>query len=150
MVRKSQAPEQVTEVGELPISEWDKMWELIPNGFLNPQPQLRNKVGLWAAKRDGRFMYIAAAANMRGSGLSGGLARAYFANASGDAGHGRKMLLEHRASLDAYVIKMERSSENISLIKLLKQFMIERHLPAWNQSAAIISARRAAAYAKQV
>lgn len=86
MKRKKLAADPVTEVNGLSIAKWDDEWKLVPQGFVAPQPKLRHKVGLWAAKRGNKFFYIAAAANMLGSGLSGGLARAYVKNPSGDQG----------------------------------------------------------------
>lgn len=146
MKRKKLAADPVTEVDGLSIASWDQKWIFVPQGFVAPQRHLRNKVGVWAAKQGNKFVYIAAAANMRGSGLSGGLARAYVKNPSGDQGGGLEKVQQYRAELDAYVIAMDRSSENIKIIAALKEAMMQRHDPEWNQPEAITSAAREASY----
>ena len=146
MKRKKLAADPVTEVNGLSIAKWDDEWKLVPQGFVVPQPKLRHKVGVWAAKRGSKFLYIAAAANMHGSGLSGGLARAYVKNASGDTGWGLECVRQCSAGLDAYVIAMDRSPENIKIIGALKKAMMQRHDPEWNRPEAITSAAREASY----
>lgn len=150
MKRQKLAADPVTEVGGLSITRWDQDWNFVPQGFIAPQQHLRNKIGVWAAKRGNEFVYIAAAANMRGSGLSGGLARAYVQNPSGDKGWGLKQLRKHRTELDAYVIAMDRSPENIKIIGALKKAMMLRHDPEWNRPEAITSAAREASYKSHV
>ncbi|WP_156350350.1 hypothetical protein [Sphingomonas sp. Leaf20] len=146
MKRKKLAADPVTEVNGLSIAKWDDEWKLVPQGFVAPQRKLRHKVGLWAATRGSKFFYIAAAANKRGSGLSGGLARSYVKNSSGDKGWGLKTLRQRSAELDAYVITMDRSPENIKIIGALKKAMMQRHDPEWNRPEAITSAAREASY----
>lgn len=146
MKRKKLAADPVTEVDGLSIASWDEKWMFVPQGFVAPQRHLRNKVGVWAARRGNKLVYIAAAANMLGSGLSGGLARAYVKNPSGDQGGGLEKVQQYRAELDAYVIAMDRSSENIKIIAALKKAMMQRHDPEWNRPEAITSAAREASY----
>lgn len=140
------AADSVTEVDGLSITKWDEKWKFVPQGFVAPQQHLRHKVGVWAAKRGNDFFYLAAAANTRGAGLSGGLARAYVKNPSGDKGWGLGKVRQHSAELDAYVIAMDRSPENIEMIGALKKAMMQRHDPEWNRPEAIISAAREASY----
>jgi hypothetical protein len=144
------AANPVTEVDGLSITKWDQKWKLVPQGFVAPQPHLRHAVGIWAAKQADKFVYIAAAANMHGSGLSGGLARAYVKNPSGDKGWGLKQLRQNSPELDAYVIAMDRSPENIKIIGALKKAMMLRHDPEWNRPEAITSAAREASYKSHV
>lgn len=59
---------------------------------------------------------------------------------------GLEKVLQYRAELDAYVIAMDRSSENIKIIAALKEAMMQRHDPEWNQPEAITSAAREASY----
>jgi hypothetical protein len=146
MKRQKLAANPVTEVDGLSITNWDEKWKFVPQGFAVPQQTLRDKVGVWAAKRGDDFVYIAAAANMLGSGLSGGLARAYVKNPSGDQGWGLEKVRQHRAELDAYVIAMDRSPENIKIVGVLKKAMMRRHDPEWNRPESITSAAREASY----
>lgn len=144
------AANPVTEVDGLSITKWDQKWKLVPQGFVAPQRHLRHEIGVWAAKRADKFVYIAAAANMRGAGLSGGLARAYVKNRSGDKGWGLEQLRQNNAELDAYVIAMDRSPENMKIIRALKKAMMLRHDPEWNRPEAITSAAREASYNSHV
>ncbi len=140
------AANPATEVDGLSITRWDEKWKFVPQGFVAPQQHLCHKVGVWAAKRGNDFLYIAAAANTRGLGLSGGLARAYVKNPSGDKGWGLGKVQQYRAELDAYVIAMDRSPENIKIIGALKKAMMQRHDPEWNRPEAITFAAREASY----
>ncbi len=137
-----------TLIGGLSLAEWEKRWEVVPDGFSTPSPKLRHEIGLFAAKDGEEYMYIGKAANMRGDGLSGGLARAYVKNASGDKGKGRAMLKEHRNNLQAHVIKMPRSAENVQILAALKKAMLKLHVPVWNQSEKKIREAREESYRK--
>ena len=148
MARKKKV-EPITEVAGISVDTWDDRWVLVDDGFVSYQPQLRHKIGLWAAKRGGDLMYVAAAANMRGAGLAGGLARVCGENKSGDKGSGKRKVAENIANVDAYVIAMDRSPDNVEAAKLLKKVMIQRHDPTWNQRESVVAAERASAYARK-
>jgi hypothetical protein len=135
-------------IGGLSLNAWNERWELVVKGFILPQPRLRHYVGLFAAKSGAEFKYIGKAANMRGNGLSGGLARAYVSNASGDNGWGLKKLREQRHEVQAFVIKLPRSSENVATVEALKKAMMKAHDPAWNRSESTVAEARRAALGK--
>ena len=145
--KEDQNPDAIS-VGGHSLADWEKRWELVPQGFSTPQPRLRHQIGIFGAKDGDRFMYIGKAANMRGSGLSGGLSRAYVKNASGDKGGGLAMLKAHLKDLQVYVIKLPRSYENIDIVNLLGSAMVRAHRPIWNQSVKKIREAREAAYTK--
>lgn len=140
MAQKKDTVTKETMVAERTIDEWNGRWIEVPRGFLENQPQLNYKIGLWAAKRGDLFFYIATAITTRGYALNQGLGRVRTTNSGGDGGHGLKMVRKYKEDLKAFVIIVNDEDGGIETAIELNKKMKVFHDPEVNQSEEIISA----------
>lgn len=132
-------------IGDFTLGKWEQQWRSVENGFKANHPDLRWKMGIWAAKLNGEIMYIGAAANTSG-GLNQGLSRARYTNPTGDKGAGLGAVRKNIHRVDAFVISLPRDSSRLQIVRDLANGMRKLHMPAWNAPKEIVDTSRQAAY----
>ena len=149
MANRSEPPNIVELIDGASIEEWDRKWELVPNGFRLLQSQLRHEVGIFAAKRGKEVMYVGSASQATNGGLRAGLGRGRLKNQTNNSSHGMSMVRKNRDRVEAYVIRFDNPKSRLDDILQLKFAMIGHHLPVWNAPNDIVAAATKGYYTKK-
>lgn len=135
-----------TLIGGKTIEEWDTLWEAVPGALSRRHPQLKMKVGVLRFTLHGEIMYIGKAVE-EGPGFFKRLYDFHRVSTSARDDYGPEKIYEHRDKVAVDVIVVESGWLAPNICKELRDAMIDRHKPLWNQTQetidAAIEARRA-------
>jgi hypothetical protein len=146
MAKKKQAKKVIKSVNGKSVEDWDKEWVRVPRGFLDLQSELRNEIGIFAAKRNGIVKYVGVAAQSNNGGLRAGLARARLKEQSGNDSYGMAQVRANLESVEAYIICTKDPDSRVQDAKDLGKAMIAYHKPEWNAPKSVVAAARKANY----
>lgn len=145
MARKKEPVTLETLVDGKPLRVWNEKWVIVPDGFEIYQTQLKNDIGIFAAKQGDAFRYIGYATQISNNGLAWSLSRPRVKNPSGDKGGIRK-IWENRKDVDAFVLCVESSIEGVKAAKDLCRALRDLHDPKWNRKEEVVKAAIKASY----
>lgn len=149
MAKKKSVKNIIKNVNGKAIEDWDKEWVLVPRGFRDLQTELRNEVGIFAAKQGDIIRYVGVAAQTNNGGLRAGLARARLKEQSGNDSHGMAQVRANLETVEAYIICTKNPLSRVQDAKDLGKAMIAYHNPEWNAPRSVVAAARKANYERR-
>lgn len=111
------------------IQEWDTKWVKVPGGLKRHQSHLRDSVGLYRLRLNGRDVAIGTGTDKHG-GLAKRLSDFRRPSASGRNHHAGRLIYENLDQIEVEVLIMGKRHQP-ETARQLKWPMILRHRPAW-------------------
>lgn len=132
MAAKSKEEKLAEQIGQRSLSEWNTLWQPLPDASTQPHSELSGKIGLMRFVLDGETKYIARATETRG-GIAKGLRRIFGPEQTGNSSFGAQMVREHADELQVDVLVVSGEENSPAVAKALKIKMNALYNPEWGR-----------------
>jgi len=128
--------------GDMTLPEWDRKWEPVPNWQKDYQDDLKYRVGLYRFIQNGRIILIGVGTAEHGA-LAKRLSDYRRPSPSGRRCRSGQYIYEnrHRLKVEVMVVGDINDEQFAITARTLKPLMIERHKPALNVPANVVTHR---------
>ena len=130
MAAKSKEEKLAEQIGQRLLSDWDTLWQPLPDAATQSHPKLSGKVGLMRFVLGEKTMYIARAIEPKG-GIAKGLRRIFGPKQTGNSSYGAQMIRKHVDQLQVEILIVSGEDNPPAVAKMLKRKMNSLYDPEW-------------------